>query len=180
MAAILIPYTLIAQGLYSGVVGAISTVTLGACSIVTSIYNHKNPDVDKIIIDLDIERKLRVIQSVLNAKEKEKIKKPDLVKMKLNNLEKSQIFEIINEKENDNDPIELCLHYIHETIQKIHENLTAINKKVAYHNTKWFSSWRTLNVKTLLKELETNTKLLDSRFKDLMKISKWLENNKKN
>ncbi len=42
-----IPYTLLTQGIYSGLIGTISTVTMGTCKLVTSIYKHKNPNVNK-------------------------------------------------------------------------------------------------------------------------------------
>jgi hypothetical protein len=176
MAALaLIPYTLLAQGIYSGLIGTISTVTIGACHVVKSIYTHKNPDVIKLITELDIERRLKLIQAVLNTIDHES--KTKIARMKLDDLEKTQIFELVGaETDLDNDPIELCLLYLHEIIQYIHNDLTAINKKVEYHNTKWFSSWRILSVKTFLENLRLHSKLLESRFDDLTKISMFLKN----
>ena len=176
MAALaIIPYTLLAQGLYSGLITMISTVTMGTCSTIKSIYTHKNPDITKVIRKLDIERRLNLIESVLNAKEIHS--EPQLAKMKLNDLEKTQVFEIVRgENDKFDDPIELCLTYLHEIIQEIHNNLTAINKKVLYHGTKWFSTWRTLNIKGQLEMLQINSDLLESRFNDLIKISQFLSN----
>lgn len=170
----IIPYTLLAQGIYSGLISAVSSVTVGTCHIVRSIYTHQNPDVTKVIKELDIERRLKLIQSVLNAVDQPK--QNSYVKMKLNNLEKTQIFEIVGETNLGSDPIKLCLFYLHDIIQEIHNNLFDINKKVAYHNTKWLSTWRTLNIGGLLDNLRLNSKLLDSRFNDLTKISMFLAN----
>jgi len=179
MAALaILPYTILAQGIYTGIIGTISAVTMGTCNIVKSIYTHKNPDVIKLLQELDIEQRLKLIQSVLNTIDDQS--KRDTAKMKLNDLEKTQIFELIDLEPNLNgDPIELCIIALHEKIQDIHNDLFNINSKVAYHNTKWFSSWRTLNVKALLDNLKLNSKLLDARFKDLMSISKFLSCNKK-
>ncbi|XWV25610.1 hypothetical protein QJ856_gp0143 [Tupanvirus deep ocean] len=172
--AFIIP-TILAQGIYAGIIGTISSVTIGTCSLVKSIYTHQNPDVTKIIKEMDIERRLHLIQAVINTIDKESTAK--LATVKLNELEKTQIFEMVNtEVDLMADPIELCLVYLHETIQDIHNDLIAINKKVAYHNTKWFSSWRTLNIKPLLDNLKINSNLLTQRFDDLTKISIFLKN----
>lgn len=175
--AYFIPYGLLAQGIYTGLIGTISAITMGTCGVVKTIYTHQNPDVTRIIKELDIERRLRLIQSVLNIIDTES--KNKIAKVKLNDLEKTQIFELVGSVTNLNDdPIELCLIYIHESIQNIHGDLIDINKKVAYHNSKWFNSWRTLNVKLLLEKLSLDSKLLDSRFDDLTKISLFLANKK--
>ena len=172
----IIPYTLLAQGIYSGLITAVSSVTVGTCSIVKSIYTHQNPDVTRVIKELDIERRLKLIQAVLNAVDHPREIK-NYTKMKLNDLEKTQIFEIVGEEVDlKNDPIQLCLFYLHDIIQEIHNNLLDINKKVANHNTKWFSTWRTLNITSYLDNLRLNSKLLDTRFNDLTKISLFLSN----
>lgn len=173
--AYIIPYTILAQGIYTGIIGTISAVTMGTCGMVKSIYTHKNPDVTKTIKELDIERRLRLIQAVLNSVNHHP--KYDMAKVKLNDLEKTQIFELVGKETNlDNDPIELCLIYLHETIQEINNDLTAINKKISYHRTKWFNGWRTLNIKSYIENLKINSALLNSRFDDLTKISAFLAN----
>ena len=176
MAALaIIPYTLLAQGIYSGLISAVSSVTVGTCRIVKSIYTHQNPDVTRVVKELDIERRLKLIQSVLNAVDQPR--ENNYTKMKLNDLEKTQIFEIVGEEVNlNNDPIQLCLFYLHDIIQEIHNNLSDINKKVAYHNTKWFSTWRSINISPYLDNLRLNSKLLDLRFNDLTRISSFLSN----
>ncbi|MEM0354245.1 MAG: hypothetical protein QXW79_01550 [Thermoplasmata archaeon] len=167
MALAIIPYTLLNQNIYSGIIGMISTVVLGTCKIIKSIYVHKYPDITKIITELDIERRLKLVESVVTAKESQKY-----TKINIKDLEKSIILDMIG---NHNDPIELCLASLHEIIQRIHNNLVEINSKVTRHNKKWFSSWRTLNLNKQLDDLKTNSKLLDIRFADLITVSNFLE-----
>jgi hypothetical protein len=177
MALALIPYTLVVQGIYTGLIGTIGTITMGTCRLVKSMYTTKNPDITKIIIESDIERRLRLIQSVLNVIDHDSKRRAN--KMNLDDLEKTQIFDLLDANTDfDNDPIELCLIYLHETIQHIHNDLSNINKKVTNHNSKWFSNWRTLNVKSLLESFKLNSKRLDLRFDDLTKISMFLANKK--
>ena len=171
--AYIIP-TLLIQGIYTGIIGTISAVTIGTISIVKTIYTHQNPDVTKIMAELDIERRLRLIQSVLYVIDKES--KNRYVKMKFDDLEKSQMLELVDLKNDiDKDPIQLCLMFLHETIRDIHNDLEAINKKVAYHKTKWFNSWRTLNIRPKVDTLRNNSALLNARFDDLTKISLFLQ-----
>jgi len=136
--------------------------------------SKKNPDVIKVIQELDIDRRLNMVQTVLNAfNSKSKNDK----NTKLNDMEKKQIFEIVG-KETDlnDDPIRLCLDYLHDIIQQIHLDLSTINEKIVRHNTKWFNAWRTLNIKPLLENLKLHSNLLDKRFDDLTKISMFLHN----
>lgn len=166
--------TILAQGIYTGIISTISTVTMGTCSLVTSIYTYKNPDISSVIKELDVDRRLLLIQSVLNRIENTQTTNHQ-AKMKLNDLEKTQIFELVGaEADLRYDPIELCLIYLHEIIQEIHNDLSKINGKIAYHHTKWFSSWRTLDLTNSINNLKINSKLLDRRFDDLTKISIFL------
>jgi len=173
----IIPCTLLAQGIYAGLIGTISTVTMKTCGLAKSIYTHKNPDITKILLELDIERRLALIQAVLNKIDHQAAKN-ETAHIKLNDLEKTQLFELIgSEVDFRNDPIELCIIYLHDTIQNIHNDLDTINKKIAYHNTKWFHTWRTLNIKSMTENLKLNSNLLESRFTDLTKISMFLRAN---
>lgn len=177
--ALFIP-TILTQGIYAGIIGTISSVTINSCGLVKSVCTHKNPNVCKIIKEIDIERRLHLIQAVINTIDDDFNSTSNTTPIKLDDMEKTQIFELIGSNTNLlNDPIELCLIYLHEIIQEINNDLVAINAKVQYHNTKWFCSWRKLNVAPMLENLRINSTLLEDRFNDLTKISIFL-NNKKN
>lgn len=172
----LIP-TIITKGLYSGFVSAVSTIAIGTCRLAKSIYMHKNPDATKIVKELDIERRLKLINSIINTINTTSTY--DEAKVKLDDLEKTQVFELVGaEIDLKNDPIELCMRYLHETIQDINTCLIVINNKVSRHNSKWFRYFRTLNIKPLLEELELNSKILDRRYNDLLNVSLFLTNKK--
>lgn len=172
-----IPLALLVQGIYTGLIGTISTVTMKACGLVRTLYSHKNPDVTKLIKELDIERRLKLIQSILNRIDR-KTRERIIKKSHLNDLEKTQIFEIIGIEANlDKDPIEICLIYLRETIQEICNDLTIINGKIEKHNTKWFKNWRSLNIQNNIDNLKLNSNLLEFRFNDLTRVSTFLSNN---
>ena len=177
--AMYIPYAILKHGLYSGLIDAVGTVTFGTCNIVKSMYAKKNPDVLLIIKELDIERKLKVVQSVVNAIEHSN--ETGQTKLKLNDLEKTQIFQTISAKNAsiDCDPIEISLKYLKQTIQDINNDLQSINQKMGRYNKKWFKSWRKLNIQQFLDSLKLNAKLLDLRYDDLTKIFLFLKNKNK-
>jgi len=168
--ALVFPYILLANGIYSGLITGISSLTLGTCSMIGSIYSHKNPDADKCIRKLDLERKLKLIESVLNKSNVNSSR--NIFRDKIGT--ESIIFDVV-EGENTimEDPIKLCLHYLHQAVEEIHNSIKKIHDKVSYHKTKWFSTWRTLNIKKQIEELEHSTKILDDRFNDLIKISQF-------
>lgn len=169
--------SIIAKGLYSGFVSAVGTIAIATCRLAKSIYMHKNPNVTKIIIELDIERRLKLINSIINTINTTSTN--DEAKIKLNDLEKTQVFELVGaEIDLKNDPIELCMKYLHEIIQDINSCLITINNKVSRHNSKWFKYFRTLNIKPLLEKLELNSKILDRRYNDLLNVSLFLANKK--
>jgi hypothetical protein len=182
--AFTIPYTIITQGLCAGLISTIGTMTFGSYRLIKSVCTHKNPDINRLIGDLDIERRLKLIKSVVDKYgDKHAGKCGD--KSGDNILEFSDGFNHCNMVESTiiqtpENPIELCLSYLHETITNIHMNLSDINNKVIYHKTKWLSSWRTLNIKRELEALRLNSNLLESRFNDFIEISKLMASEKFN
>jgi hypothetical protein len=168
-----IPYIL-AQGIYTGVITGISTLTWGTCKLIGSIYTHKNPNVDEHIKKFDLERRLNLIQAVIS--------KFDII-----NTEKNQQKEKIGNKtiiiktlDDKNDPIQICLNDLHQCIQAINIDINEINNIMIYHESKMFSSWRVLNIKRQLKSLEVNSNNLEKRFDDFIKITNFCHDNKLN
>lgn len=186
--AFLIPYSLITQGLYTGIATTISAMTVGSYKVIKSIYNHKNEDIHLFIKKLDIERKLSLIESVIKyTKEEEfaqnenteKIEKTDKYKMpdmltsgQLKSLHIINTYNKTKHNSNSNaDPIHLCLTHLSNTITEIHLNLKIIDQKVTDHDRKWLRNYRRFNIQKELDQLEINVKILNDRYEDLLKIS---------
>jgi hypothetical protein len=183
--ALFIPL-IVAHGIYSGIISSIGTVVTTSCSVVKKVYTHKNPDVIRIVKHLDLERRLLIVQSVLNTirdeqpfqdtssilaeestKETAIVESPSRIK---------EMIELMNGE--IKDPVELCLIFLRHSIQDIHDDLTALDAKVIRHKAKWFNTWRTLNVVDLLENLKSHSQQLDDRFNDLTKVTSFLTNRK--
>ena len=162
--ALSIPMYILAQGIYSGIITGISTMTLGTCRLVGTIYSHKNPNITERLKQLDIEYHLNLINAILKQNQK------------ITNISKitieSQTFEIVDYNPNikSDDPIKISLSYISKAIEDIHSDLLDINRVVLYHKTKYFNSWRSMGVSKYLKILENDIKILENRFNDFIKI----------
>ena len=168
MALLLLP--LLAQGVYAGVISTISTLTVGTAKIATAMYQNNNPDVVNTIKKLDIQHKLKLIESIIRYSIKSYNKIANFEKI---DLEKTQ-FQIIGMNYESVDPIEICLRSINTAIKNIHLNLNEINQKLEAHNQKWFYSWRVLNIQPKLDALQTNCEILDKRFDELIKVHQLL------
>jgi len=156
---------LIAYGLYSGVLTGIEKIIVGTCSAVRNIYTHKNPEITAVIKQLDLERRLLLVRSVLGVMDRG-VDVPSTP-----TLRACETLDVINK---EHDPIELCLLFVKHTVHDIHDDLSLLNAKIERHKSKWFSDWRYLNIKNLLESLENHSKQLDARFNDLTKISTFL------
>ncbi len=64
-----------------------------------------------------------------------------------------------------NSNISLIYNYVSESCHKIADSIEKINDKIKYHNTKWFQSWRSIQLDDEIKILEKNVKILDERIK---------------
>lgn len=178
----------VGSGIYSGLVSGIGHITMATCSTVKRIYQHKNPDINKIVSQLDLERRMLLITSVLNAAQEERARlksTQDLVseipsepEIKDHTVEeKSRITEMIDMANGKvKDPVEICLIFLRQTVHDIHEDLTKIDIKISAHKKKWFVGLRTLDIKDLSDTLEIHSRHLDSRFEDLTKITSFLTN----
>lgn len=88
---------------------------------------------------LDIELKLKLIDSWLKQIDIEKIKQ--------------------------DTTLGLIYNSIADSCHKIADCVGKINEKISYHNTKWFQSWRSIYLDDEIKFLEKNVKILDQRIK---------------
>mgnify|MGYP003537659321 FL=1 len=181
--AFLIPYSLITQGLCTGIVTTISAMTVGSYKVIKSIYNHKNEDIQQFLKKLDIERKLALIESAIRHTRSDppieeiipEIPTNPNVEITPNHLQNLCIIENYNRAKSkavtSTDPIHLCLSDLSAIITEIHISLKLIDQKVRSHNRKWFYAYRYLDVQKELNKLETNVKILNDRYEDLIKIS---------
>lgn len=175
--ALFIP-TIIATGIYAGIINTISSATVNTCFIIKNIYNYQNPDTNIFLRKLDIERRLCLIQSLIKNIN---IPQNSTCDINIDDINQSQLFTMIGSQQNINiNPLSLCLRFIQETIQNINNILYKLDVKIKKHHAKWFNSWRVLNVKTLLDELEIQSQLLTNRFDDLTKISMVISYNQSN
>jgi len=150
----IIPYTIIATGLYSGLISSISTLTTSACKNISHIYNHDNPDIYLDLKRLDINRKLNLINSILSYRQ---------------NNKSEETYEIIK-AEYQNNPVMLCLEYLSDIIADINIDLINIKEKINRHDNKYFRNWRNLNIKPYMDKLELDNQILDQRFISLVQV----------
>jgi hypothetical protein len=161
---------LLTQGIYTGAINTISSFTLHTVHLANSIYNHQNADVNVCIKSLDIERRLKMMNSVIKV-----------ISKRAQNISDEQLLYLsqsVYDSDQTENPIALSLYYLKETIAAVNEDLNKIKEKVERHQTKWFNTWRTMNIEPLLDNLKQNSSLLDLRFNDLTKISIFLRESK--
>jgi hypothetical protein len=58
---------------------------------------------------------------------------------------------------------EMIYKGISDSCHKLTDCINEINEKIKYHHTKWFQSWRGLELDTNIKLLEKHVKILDER-----------------
>ena len=138
------------------------------CCTVKTIYTHENPDVNKHIRELDLTRRIKLINTIIRE-----IKIKSEKNLEISRLNKTDFFNDLNTN-TDIDPVQLCLAYIFETMKEIDRDLTSIENKIKYHKSKWFNNWRTLNIKNEMDNLTISSKMLENRFNDLLKVSQFL------
>lgn len=67
--------------------------------------------------------------------------------------------------------VQLALeHGVDDIIKKINIIMEQIEKEIKYHNSKWFSGYRSINLDDQIKELEILAKIIDSRISHLLQI----------
>jgi len=120
-----------------------------------SIYNsigeifYYTTYVDKVLCELDIGNKIKIMEQLCK-----------------------EITPIICEDKNTiklkHNSVNCCLEQLHDMIIRIREDLKQISAVIKSHKSKWFASWRSLDVHSHLASLKLHSRLLDSRYTLLM------------
>ena len=121
-------------------------ITDATSSIYTSISNIfcYCSYVDSFLLELDIQTKLKAIESILEE---------------IGGLTFTTCPKTVN----------LCIDNIHDMILNIKADFTCIENKIKIHREKWLNSYRSLGVVRELKLLALHSKLLDNRYDMLIK-----------
>lgn len=115
---------------------AINDSTTNIYGSLSSIYYYSK-DVDKLLKELDIKNKLKTIETTCST---------------------------LSESNLNSRSIDSCLESIHEIILNIKCDLNIINKKLAKHKKKYFTGWRSLNIKKCISDLKFHCGILDKRY----------------
>lgn len=70
------------------------------------------------------------------------------------------------------ETIKAIIQSIQSILEDLHNLLEKIEKKLSYHKTLWFQSWRTLDFTKELHDIKLKKNILNSRFDILQKIYK--------
>jgi len=123
----------------------LNTISGTINSINYIITNDSIPEVNIIknkIIQMDLNSKLEIIHSLIKELNEEKLKEFQKISLK---------------------SIEIL-------IDEINKELIDINQKINYHNSKYFSSWRSINLDNNINQLNDHNILLDKRLDNLIKL----------
>lgn len=161
----------LSKGMYMGVLSAISMATKNTCEFIGTMYLYENPNVNIVLYELDITRKLHTIELFINKQYSVDIKRLQNDNSDINDTENFNILGM--DPHQTSDPIQASLSYIQESIITINGTLYLIDEKLHNHNKKLFNTWRNSNVDKLLSDLRISMNQLETRFSDLIKLSKY-------
>ena len=134
-------YNIIFTSSLSLAVNTLSGIVQGTTTTLNVIYNLLSStksynNYEKELKDLDIELKLTIFLNWLN-----------------------------NPKNLDNrsDNFVLLYNNINNICMEIQNTLDKIKQEISYHNTKYFSYWRTLNINDMIESIKKNLDLIYNR-----------------
>lgn len=87
--------------------------------------------------------------------------------------------DIANVDKHNSESVNYCLENLHDMIIRIREDLKQISYIIKSHKDKYFTAWRSVDVKEQLNNLKMHTSLLDSRYDLLVKTLTITSNLKK-
>tara|TARA_Y100000589_G_C27183481_1_gene641728 strand:+ start:2192 stop:2644 length:453 start_codon:yes stop_codon:yes gene_type:complete len=121
---------------------AIHDVSSKIYNILTlNIYNNY-PEIKSLFETLDIKAKISILNKLIS--------------------------ELDDKKENES--VHLCLNYLHQTIDKIHDLIDSINKELEMHSKRYFYYWRYPNCYSDMDKLKLQSNILDKRTEMLSTI----------
>jgi len=138
--------------------------------LITGLSTSDNIDVRECLTRLDLEYKLKMVESVINQKLNEYYKKH-----KLGDSELDADMVIVNKEialKGNTDPVIISLYYLFELTNKIHHELDIIYKIVTAHKNSWIGMVRKLNIDVNLRRLEKLVETLDQRFHTYLLLEK--------
>ena len=134
-------YNIIFTSSLSLAVNTLSGIVQGTTTTLNVIYNLLSStksynNYEKELKDLDIELKLTIFFNWLNNPK---------------NLD------------NKSDNFVLLYNNINNICMEIQNTLDKIKQEISYHNTKYFSYWRTLNISDMIESIKKNLDLIYNR-----------------
>lgn len=104
-----------------------------------SFVSKHHTYINEVLVENDLNAKLEIISALMDDIETKWFKKKTI-------------------------SIEKSLYHLHQTVDKIHFILKAIDAKISYHKTRYFSMIRSLNYEDEIISLKKEIKVLDSRY----------------
>lgn len=126
------------------VIKAITDTSSNVYSQLTSIISNNNHGINKLLEEMDIDAKLKTLEALISE------------------IEKTEKYK--------QESVHLSLNFIHQSISKIHKNLEKLDKEIKYHDSKWFSSYRSAEYKPTLDCIISDYIILEKRVDFLIKV----------
>jgi hypothetical protein len=128
-----------------------------------------NCDVKKCLHELDIEFKLKLVDSILKQ-EIEKINREQEAVMMVDLTSTIIIDQDVDIDQSD--PLTITLFYLQQCTRNIHNELNIIHYKLSRHKKKWFYSWRNVSIDKHLQNLKENMIILKERLDYFVELKK--------
>ena len=116
-------------------------------NLMKSFISNHHEQINEVLLENDLYSKLEIIQALMIDIEGDQ-----------DSLQKQSIQKSL-----------LNLHMIVEDILKL---LEIIDQKIKYHNTKYFSKWRSINYEKQIVQLKKSIQILDRRYQMFLEVLK--------
>ena len=144
--------------------------SINTCSYIINNLTHYStnyPNIKKWLDETDIKWTIEIMEKYINniSIHNSKINKE---KQLLNNIKEDNIKED-NIKE-DGLVIDKCLEGLKEILDKLEKELKEIEENIKYHETKYFYTWRVIDINKNIEICNNHIKILNNRFELFIKI----------